>query len=141
MALFKDMLKKWFYTTGTNPELTATSRVPVLDGSGNAVGSTQISNLAQSVAKGIMGRDSIEIMQGDDLDNYRERGSFKCSSQSVAQTLQNADYTGGGFVLLVFSAYSDTDWTIQFSISHSRFSVRFRLSNGWSPWRVLATNT
>lgn len=44
MGTFKDSLKKWFYTQGT-AAATATSRIPLLDASGNPIGSDTPDNL------------------------------------------------------------------------------------------------
>lgn len=44
MGTFKDSLKKWFYTQGTTAA-TATSRIPLLDASGNPIGSDTPDNL------------------------------------------------------------------------------------------------
>lgn len=44
MGTFKDSLKKWFYTQGTTAA-TATSRIPLIDASGNPIGSDTPDNL------------------------------------------------------------------------------------------------
>ena len=44
MGTFKDSLKKWFYTQGTTAA-AATSRIPLLDSSGNPIGSDTPDNL------------------------------------------------------------------------------------------------
>lgn len=44
MGTFKDSLKKWFYTQGTTAA-TETSRIPLLDASGNPIGSDTIDNI------------------------------------------------------------------------------------------------
>jgi hypothetical protein len=44
MGTFKDSLKKWFYTQGTTAAAT-TSRIPLLDASGNPIGSDTPDNL------------------------------------------------------------------------------------------------
>lgn len=44
MGTFKDSLKKWFYTQGTTAA-AATSRIPLLDASGNPIGSDTLDNL------------------------------------------------------------------------------------------------
>lgn len=44
MGTFKDSLKKWFYTQGTTAA-TATSRIPLLDASGNPIGSDTLDNI------------------------------------------------------------------------------------------------
>ena len=44
MGTFKDSLKKWFYTQGTTAA-AATSRIPLLDASGNPIGSDTPDNL------------------------------------------------------------------------------------------------
>jgi len=44
MGTFKDSLKKWFYTQGTTAA-DATSRIPLLDASGNPIGSDTPDNL------------------------------------------------------------------------------------------------
>ena len=44
MGTFKDSLKKWFYTQGTQAA-TASARIPLLDASGNPIGSDTPNNL------------------------------------------------------------------------------------------------
>lgn len=44
MGTFKDSLKKWFYTQGTTAA-AATSRIPLLDASGNPIGSDTLNNI------------------------------------------------------------------------------------------------
>lgn len=44
MGTFKDSLKKWFYTQGTTAA-TETSRIPLLDASGNPIGSDTLDNI------------------------------------------------------------------------------------------------
>lgn len=39
MGTFKDSLKKWFYTQGTNPTIADTTRVALLDANGEPIGS------------------------------------------------------------------------------------------------------
>ena len=46
MGTFKDSLKKWFYTQGTAAGTTG-SRVPLLDASGNPVGSNTMGNIGK----------------------------------------------------------------------------------------------
>ena len=46
MGTFKDSLKKWFYTQGTTAGTTG-SRIPLLDASGNPIGSNTLQNVGK----------------------------------------------------------------------------------------------
>ena len=46
MTTFKDSLKKWFFTQGQTAA-TATSRIPLLDASGNPIGSDTLDNMVK----------------------------------------------------------------------------------------------
>lgn len=46
MGTFKDSLKKWFYTQGTQAA-SASARIPLLDASGNPVGSNTMANIGK----------------------------------------------------------------------------------------------
>lgn len=51
MALFKDLLKKWFYTNSSSAA-SSDARVPLLDASGNPKGSDTMANLASVLGVG-----------------------------------------------------------------------------------------
>ena len=138
MALFKDMLKKWFYTTGTNPELTATSRVPVLDGSGNPVGSATIATMANFFS--VPRNYATNITRNSNLDDLKTYGWYFCTGKDVAESLTNTPYTGGGFLLIVFSAYANT-WSTQLLLSHIGIFFRHQTDSSGSEfshtWRKI----
>ena len=45
MGTFKDSLKKWFYTEDTSPSVGDTTRIPLLDASGEPIGSRTLQDL------------------------------------------------------------------------------------------------
>ena len=49
MGTFKDSLKKWFFTQGTQPTIAENTRVPLLDASGEPIGSASPTEIYQQM--------------------------------------------------------------------------------------------
>ena len=141
MALFKDMLKKWFYTTGTNPELTATSRVPVLDDSGNAVGSTPLPNLGLKViGDELLGLETQNITAQADLDSYITSGAFRSPNVTLTNGLTNKpSELSSAFIMYVFQTTTSLAYPIQIIVSYQGIFRRFKSSSSWSSWERMDT--
>ncbi len=139
MALFKDMLKKWFYTTGTNPTLATTSRVPVLDDSGNPVGSTTLATLAGKVLNdALLGLENTAIPNTADLDDYVKTGVFRSPNANTTGGVSNKP-TGldAAFNLYVIQTTTSLSYPIQIIISYQGIWRRFKGINSWGAWKQL----
>lgn len=140
MALFKDMLKKWFYTQGTSPTLSPTSRVPILDGSGNPVGSSSSVNLSDYFTSLFTG--SHQISSGTDL-NSLTRGIYSSPSQTVSQTISNLPESVGlwaGF-WLIHIEYT-ANYGVQIILASKGIFARARKGeSSYSQWVNIASFT
>lgn len=81
------------------------------------------------------------ILNGDDLNNFIEAGSYKCNSTSIAQSLLNApDSINSGFrldVAYVTSDNEDGSYCVQTIINQSLAPFMYkreRSNNTWSNW-------
>ena len=139
MALFKDMLKKWFYTQGTSPAVSTNSRVPILDNSGNPVGSTTLATLAGKILNDtLLGLENTSIPNTADLDDYVNTGVYRSPNASTTRQIGNIP-TGidAAFNLYVIQTTSSLSFPIQIIISYQGIWRRFKGSNSWGTWKQL----
>lgn len=104
MGTFKDSLKKWFYTQGTTAA-TATSRIPLLDASGNPIGSDTPDNLfkKQPLLTANVGVATLELnylrFYQPDLASYK-------TSNAVGVWIQE----GGKLIIVAKDQQASTKW-------------------------------
>lgn len=104
MGTFKDSLKKWFYTQGTTAA-AATSRIPLLDASGNPIGSDTPDNLfkkqplfTSNVGVAVYESNYIRFRQPDDA----------LSKASIAVGVWIIE--GGKLIVVAKDQQSSTKW-------------------------------
>lgn len=83
----KDVLKKWFYTQGTQAA-SSSARVPLLDASGNPIGSDTIPNVANKFAETLNRRTrltdfSLSTLQQAVTDQNLEKYGLKVGDQKT----------------------------------------------------------
>lgn len=127
MGSFKDSLKKWFYTQGTQAATTS-SRIPLLDASGNPIGSDTPQNLFKQQPLftgnvGVVTRESDSyprFRQGDQAASYIstavgvwicERGKLLivAKDQQASTQWATSNVTGGTTALGREAAIADMD--------------------------------
>jgi hypothetical protein len=64
MGTFKDSLKKWFYTQGTAAGTTG-SRIPLLDASGNPIGSNTLANVQKLLQQALPTIGNVMVVTND----------------------------------------------------------------------------
>ncbi|MBQ7684358.1 MAG: hypothetical protein IJT48_07690 [Bacteroidaceae bacterium] len=133
MALFKDMLKKWFYTTGTNPTLSNISRIPILDSSGDPVGSQTVNTMAYCIADRI-GHGQItngSSVLSDDIG---------CGTYLVDETAIDlpSDFPAGYAIMEKFNSnIGGNNFFIRLTHrSTIKIWMCFKTSAGWGSWRL-----
>lgn len=104
MGTFKDSLKKWFYTQGTTAA-AATSRIPLLDASGNPIGSDTPDNLFKkqplftaNVGVAVYESDYIRFCQPDE--------ALSKASIAVGVWIQE----GGKLIVVAKDQQASTKW-------------------------------
>lgn len=133
MALFKDLLKKWFYQNSSQAASTS-ARIPLLDSGGNPIGSDTMDNFAS-----VLGAWKFFPSYGetDTVDLYEKSGIYH-----VTQDL------GGGInngILVVFNSgltkVGDKQFATQFFFPYntSYFYVRIYWYGNWRQWVKVST--
>lgn len=88
MGLFQDSLKKWFYTNSSSAFGNNAARIPLLDASGNPVGSETITNTANKLAETLNRRTrltdfSLSTLQRAVADQNLEKYGLKVGDQKT----------------------------------------------------------
>lgn len=104
MGTFKDSLKKWFYTQGTTAA-TVTSRIPLLDASGNPIGSDTLDNLfkKQTLFTANVG---VAILESNSLYFYQPDIALSMASLAVGVWIQE----GGKLIIVAKDQQASTKW-------------------------------
>lgn len=132
MALFKDLLKKWFYTNSSQAA-SETARVPLLDASGNPIGSDTMTNIA-SVLGGIM------LSAGAANYDFNNLTAFGTYAINNTENWNNkpSDANGSGFVICGGWNYVGNRRTLQVLYLQNN-TAYFRAYNpsgsSWQSWQ------
>ena len=104
MGTFKDSLKKWFYTQGTTAA-TVTSRIPLLDASGNPIGSDTPDNLfkRQPLFTANVG---VAVYESNYLHFYQPNMALSKASLAVGVWIQE----GGKLIVVAKDQQASTKW-------------------------------
>lgn len=104
MGTFKDSLKKWFYTQGTTAA-TATSRIPLLDASGNPIGSDTPDNIfnKQPLFTANVG---VAVYEGNYLMLCQPDDALSKASIAVGVCIQE----GGKLIVVAKDQQASTKW-------------------------------
>lgn len=104
MGTFKDSLKKWFYTQGTTAA-TATSRIPLLDASGNPIGSDTPDNLFKKQPL-FTANVGVAVYESNYI-NFRQPGDV-LSKESIAVGVWIQE--GGKLIVVAKDQQASTKW-------------------------------
>lgn len=82
----------------------------------------------------------IAIETGDDMDDYKTPGAYRCQTQTIAVTLTNTPITNTAFKLIVEIINNNNPLRIRQTMypmqNDSRFYVRSLTANNWQPWYI-----
>lgn len=104
MGTFKDSLKKWFYTQGTTAA-TATSRIPLLDASGNPIGSDTPDNLFKKQPL-FTANVGVAVYEFDYIRFYQPDDALSKTSVAVGVWIQE----GGKLIIVAKDQQASTKW-------------------------------
>lgn len=104
MGTFKDSLKKWFYTQGTTAA-TATSRIPLLDASGNPIGSDTPDNLFKKQPL-FTANVGVATYESDYLRFFQPDMALSKASLAVGVWIQE----GGKLIIVAKDQQESTKW-------------------------------
>ena len=107
MGTFKDSLKKWFYTQGSASGTTG-SRVPLLDASGNPVGSNTVENIAKIMGdSAFTGSVFVATRESDGYPRFRQPNQ----AASYASTAVGAAvFEAGRLIIVAKNQQESTKW-------------------------------
>ena len=99
MGTFKDSLKKWFYTQGTSAGTTG-SRVPLLDASGNPIGSNTMANFGKLLEQALPTIGNVMVVTN--ADSYtRFWPADRALESSIASIAVGAGIIENGRTLII----------------------------------------
>ena len=104
MGTFKDSLKKWFYTQGTTAA-AATSRIPLLDASGNPIGSDTPDNLFKKQPL-FTANIGVAVFKSSYLRFLQPEESLSKASIAVGVWIQE----GGKLIVVAKDQRASTKW-------------------------------
>ena len=104
MGTFKDSLKKWFYTQGTTAA-AATSRIPLLDASGNPIGSDTPDNLFKKQPL-FTANVGVAVYESDYLRFRQPDEALSKASIAVGVWIQE----GGKLIVVAKDQQASTKW-------------------------------
>ena len=104
MGTFKDSLKKWFYTQGTTAA-AATSRIPLLDASGNPIGSDTPDNLFKKQPL-FTANVGVAVYESDYIRFYQPDKALSKASIAVGVWIQE----GGKLIVVAKDQQASTKW-------------------------------
>ena len=104
MGTFKDSLKKWFYTQGTTAA-DATSRIPLLDASGNPIGSDTPDNLFKKQPL-FTANVGVAVYESDYLRFRQPDEALSKASIAVGVWIQE----GGKLIVVAKDQQESTKW-------------------------------
>lgn len=112
MAEFKDLLKKWFYNNSSTAGTTS-SRIPLLDSSGNPIGSNTVANVGSLFVNTTPLRaavDGLFIMCHRRADNYpmMYKPHKWTAQQTAGEVADGVVVVEGGHVLVVAPTEAST---------------------------------
>lgn len=106
MGTFKDSLKKWFYTQGTTAA-TATSRIPLLDASGNPIGSDTLDNIFKLNNQSLFTANvGVVVYESGYLRFYQPDMALSKASLAVGVWIQE----GGKLIVVAKDQQASTKW-------------------------------
>ena len=106
MGTFKDSLKKWFYTQGTTAA-TATSRIPLLDASGNPIGSDTLDNIFKLNNQTLFTANvGVAVHEADYIRFYQPDDALSKASIAVGVWIQE----GGKLIIVAKDQQESTKW-------------------------------
>lgn len=108
MGTFKDSLKKWFYTQGTTAA-TATSRIPLLDASGNPIGSDTPDNLFKQQPL-FTANVGVAVYESDYLRFCQPYEALSKASVAVGVWIQE----GGKLIVVAKDQQASTKWATSY---------------------------
>lgn len=82
---------------------------------------------------------AIQIVSGDDLNNFKTPGIYICPSGSVAASLVNPPMTGSGFKLVVMAGYILERVTQYVTTNTNQTLYRKYTGSAWTSWATLYT--
>lgn len=137
MALFKDLLKKWFYTQGTQAA-SATARVPLLNASGEPIGCDTMANLAS-----VLGADKVKVKLLTEDSSITALSSLENSIfyyiGSIAVARAMTDWPSGLSMdneYLLFK-YTSGNYGLQILFSSENSIYIRRYDNKWRAWKCI----
>lgn len=104
MGTFKDSLKKWFYTQGTTAA-TATSRIPLLDASGNPIGSDTPDNLFKKQPL-FTANVGVAVYEANYIRFFQPDMALSKASLAVGVWIQE----GGKLIIVAKDQQESTQW-------------------------------
>lgn len=108
MGTFKDSLKKWFYTQGTAAGTTG-SRLPLLDASGNPIGSNTIANVAKLLEQAMPTIGNVMVVTN--ADSYtRFWPADRALESSIANIAVGAGIIENGRTLIIAKDQASKQW-------------------------------
>ena len=105
MGTFKDSLKKWFYTQGTQAA-TASARIPLLDASGNPIGSDTPNNLFK---KQPLFTGNVGVVAREDSGYPRFRQPDQAASY-ISEAVGVWVQEGGKLIIVAKDQVQSTKW-------------------------------
>ena len=104
MGAFENSLKKWFYTQGTTAA-AATSRIPLLDASGNPIGSDTPDNLFKKQPL-FTANVGVAVFESDYLRFHQPDEALSKASIAVGVWIQE----GGKLIVVAKDQVASTKW-------------------------------
>ena len=108
MGTFKDSLKKWFYTQGTQAGTTG-SRIPLLDASGNPIGSNTMANTAKLLQQAMPTIGNVMVVTN--ADSYtRFWPADRALESGIANIAVGAGIIENGRTLIISKDMTTKKW-------------------------------
>lgn len=108
MGTFKDSLKKWFYTQGSAAGTTG-SRVPLLDASGNPIGSNTLQNVGKLMEQACPTIGNVMVVTNE--DSYtRFWPADRALESSIASIAVGAGIIENGRTLIIAKDVTTAKW-------------------------------
>jgi len=108
MGTFKDSLKKWFYTQGTQAGTTG-SRIPLLDASGNPIGSNTMANTAKLLQQAMPTIGNVMVVTN--ADSYtRFWPADRALESGIANIAVGAGIIENGRTLIIAKDVTTAKW-------------------------------
>ena len=110
MGTFKDSLKKWFYTQGTAAG-TTDSRIPLLDASGNPIGSDTLQNVGKLIEQARPTTTIGNVMVVTNVESYtRFWPADRALEESIANIAVGAGIIENGRTLIIAKDAANKKW-------------------------------